>query len=76
MEMKNIWAILMLLGITYSCDDFLERSAQNLIVPETVEHYKELLQGEAYFKDLFPDFVNAYPKNHQRIEVRYVDAVS
>ncbi len=23
-----------------------------------------------------PDFVNAYPKNHQRIEVRYVDAVS
>ena len=53
MEMKNIWAILMLLGITYSCDDFLERSAQNLIVPETVEHYKELLQGEAYFKDLF-----------------------
>ena len=29
--------------------------------------------GEAVF---FPDFVNAYPKNHQRIEVRYVDAVS
>ena len=27
--------------------------------------------------DIFrPDFVNAYPKNHQRIEVRYVDAVS
>ena len=25
---------------------------------------------------LTPDFVNAYPKNHQRIEVRYVDAVS
>ena len=25
---------------------------------------------------IFPDFVNAYPKNHQRIEVRYVDAVS
>lgn len=23
-----------------------------------------------------PDFVNAYPKNHQRIEVRYVDVVS
>ena len=25
---------------------------------------------------LFPDFVNAYPKTHQRIMVRYVDAVS
>ena len=24
----------------------------------------------------YPDFVNAYPKNHQRIEVRYVDVVS
>lgn len=44
---------LMLLGVTYSCDDFLERSAQNLIVPETVEHFKEVLQGEGYFKELY-----------------------
>ena len=25
---------------------------------------------------IFPDFVNAYPKTHQRIMARYVDAVS
>ena len=49
----KLLAVFMLLGATYSCDDFLERSAQNLIVPETVEHYQEVLQGEAYFKDLY-----------------------
>lgn len=31
---------------------------------------------ETWRESLIPDFVNAYPKNHQRIEVRYVDAVS
>lgn len=36
-----------------SCDDFLERSAQNLIVPETAKEYREMLQGETYFKDIF-----------------------
>lgn len=26
--------------------------------------------------DAFPDFVNAYPQNHQKTMVQYVDAVS
>lgn len=49
----KLFCIMILTGMTLGCDDFLERSAQNLIVPETVEHYKELLQGEAYFKELY-----------------------
>ncbi|MDR3365411.1 MAG: RagB/SusD family nutrient uptake outer membrane protein [Prevotellaceae bacterium] len=34
------------------CDDFLERSAQTLVVPKTTAQYKEILQGEGYFRDL------------------------
>lgn len=54
--MKAIYQLLIAIvciGITTGCDDFLERSSQNLIVPETVNHYKELLQGDGYFKDLY-----------------------
>ena len=40
----KIWSVVMLSGIVLGCDDFLERSAQNLIVPQTVDHYIELLQ--------------------------------
>ncbi|MDR2813188.1 MAG: RagB/SusD family nutrient uptake outer membrane protein [Prevotellaceae bacterium] len=32
------------------CDDFLKRSAQNLVVPKTTAQYKEILQGEGYFR--------------------------
>ncbi|MDR2914645.1 MAG: RagB/SusD family nutrient uptake outer membrane protein [Tannerella sp.] len=35
------------------CSDFLERSSSDLIIPEHAEDFKELLQGEAYFKELF-----------------------
>lgn len=41
------------LAISAGCGDFLERTADDLIIPAHVEDYKELLQGEAYFKDLF-----------------------
>ena len=54
--MKTIYKLLsvvVLAGVICGCDDFLERSAQNLIVPETVTHYTELLQGDGYFKDLY-----------------------
>ena len=53
--MKAIYILLsvVLTGILFGCDDFLERSAQNMIVPEKVEHYRELLQGDAYFKGLY-----------------------
>ena len=38
--MKAIYILLsvVLTGILFGCDDFLERSAQNMIVPEKVEH--------------------------------------
>jgi hypothetical protein len=41
-------ATLMLAG----CDDFLERSSQTLVVPKTTAQYKEILQGEGYFREL------------------------
>jgi hypothetical protein len=53
--MKTIYKILILLvtlGTISGCDDFLTRSAQDLIIPQNVEHYKELLQGDGYFKNL------------------------
>jgi hypothetical protein len=34
------------------CDDFLERSSQTLLVPKTTAQYKEILQGEGYFRNL------------------------
>lgn len=53
--MKAIYKLLgvVTIGMLFGCDDFLERSAQNMIIPEKVEHYKELLQGDAYFKELY-----------------------
>lgn len=35
-----------------ACSNFLERSAQDLIIPTTTAHYKEMLQGEGYFKEI------------------------
>lgn len=42
--------VVILMTMAISCDDFLETTSQDLIVPKTVEHYKELLQGEGYFR--------------------------
>jgi hypothetical protein len=52
--MKAIYSILiiaagMLLG---GCNDFLERSAQDLVIPKTTAQYKEILQYEGYFQNL------------------------
>ncbi len=49
---NNLISVFLVLGIS-SCSKFLEQSSQDLIRPVTIEHYKELLQGEAYFKDLY-----------------------
>jgi hypothetical protein len=38
-----------LLIVASSCNDFLERKAQNLVVPTTCSQYKEMLQGDGYF---------------------------
>ena len=45
---ESVVGIILLTG----CEGFLETTSQDLIVPVTVEHYKELLQGEGYFKSL------------------------
>ena len=39
---ESVVGIMLLTG----CEGFLETTSQDLIVPVTVEHYKELLQGE------------------------------
>lgn len=55
---KKLYKLTTLLCVLFalsSCDDFLERSSQDLIIPTTVAQYKELLQGEGYFKE-FNDY--------------------
>lgn len=49
---RLMWIMILGIPVVTSCDDFLELSSQDLIIPETVEHYKEILQGEGYFKDI------------------------
>ena len=60
-----------------SCSKFLEQSSQDLIRPSSVEHYKELLQGEAYFKDLYKNgwFVDVMTDNIAAIDLLYPSAV-
>lgn len=53
-----------------SCSDFLERSAQNLIIPTTASQYKELLQGEGYFKDFNKQ---TYFLNYMTDDMEYID---
>lgn len=48
-----ILSLATLVSVLPSCKKFLEQSSPDLIRPVTVEHYKELLQGEAYFKDFY-----------------------
>lgn len=43
--MKKTSIILLASLLLCGCDKFLERTSQNLIVPTTVAHYKEMLQG-------------------------------
>lgn len=53
---KTIYTLLLAFSLTLgSCDDFLERSAQNLVIPTTCADYTEILQGEGYFYSLIND---------------------
>ena len=48
--MKKISAITLVSLLLAGCTSFLERTSQNQIVPTTVDHYKEVLQGSnGYF---------------------------
>jgi len=50
--MKNLNILILLLGCLFfsSCDKFLSQESEDLIIPQTVTDYQELLQGEAYNK--------------------------
>ncbi|MDR2131355.1 MAG: RagB/SusD family nutrient uptake outer membrane protein [Odoribacteraceae bacterium] len=51
--MKAIYKIVIIVvaGVFLgSCDAFLERSAQDLVIPKTTAQYKEVLQYEGYFQ--------------------------
>ncbi|MDR3235951.1 MAG: RagB/SusD family nutrient uptake outer membrane protein [Prevotellaceae bacterium] len=71
--------LLSLAGMTgWSCNEFLERNSQNLVIPKTAAQYKEILQYEGYFHHLLKDgtpngsylFVN-----YMTDDVEYFDAL-
>lgn len=69
-KIYKLTTTLCVLFVLSSCNDFLERSAQDLIIPSTVAQYKELLQGEGYFKD----FNNkTYFLNYMTDDMEYID---
>lgn len=48
----NILTFGFALATLTGCGDFLTQEAQDLVIPKTVTQYKELLQGDGYFKNL------------------------
>ncbi len=76
--MKKITKLALAALLLSSCTSFLERTSQNQIVPTTVDHYKELLQGSngyflyattyGVFVQLMTDDV-AYTDLSDRVEV-------
>ena len=56
-----------------SCSNFLEQSAQDLVIPETIAQYKEILQGEAYFRDVLNNYMFI---EYMTDDVEYFDAAS
>ncbi|WP_430815965.1 RagB/SusD family nutrient uptake outer membrane protein [Carboxylicivirga sp. RSCT41] len=46
MKIKLLYIALLILLV--SCEDFLEEHSQDLVVPQSVQDYNELLYGEAY----------------------------
>lgn len=74
--MRRVLTILLISAVTLgisSCRKFLEQSSQDLIRPLSVEHYKELLQGESYFKDLYKNgwFVDMMTDDIATIDLGY-----
>lgn len=53
--MKKIFGLPLIAAVALaatSCNDFLTQEAQDLVIPTKVEQYKEILQGEGYFKGI------------------------
>jgi hypothetical protein len=78
--MKKILIIALVAAIvtvTPSCSKFLEQSSQDLVRPVSVTHYKELLQGEAYFKDFYKNgwFVDVMTDDITLVDLGYPSAL-
>ena len=72
--MKKILFLLSLaLVVNVSCSKFLEQSAQDLVRPQNIEHYKELLRGEGYYKEIYPRgwFVDVMTDNVNLMDLVY-----
>lgn len=54
MKKRFFIIIILLIGFS-SCKGFLSEDSQDLIRPTTVTHFKEVLQGDAYFKDIYSE---------------------
>ena len=55
MKTKVYTFLIILIFSLYACDDFLEETSQNLIIPTTVTQFSEILFQEAYQKDENPE---------------------
>lgn len=78
-KMKKIFFLIILNTILVSsCSRFLEQSSQDLIRPVSVAHFKELLQGEAYFKDILKNgwFIEAMTDNFMARDPQYATTVA
>ncbi len=57
--MKNPYrhiAIALLCGTVWGCSDFLEQKSKDLVIPVKISQYKEILQGDGYFKSLASNY--------------------
>jgi tetratricopeptide (TPR) repeat protein len=78
--MKRIITYILFAGVLSglsSCKKFLDQASQDLIRPVTVEHYKELLQGEGYFKDMYRNgwFVDVMTDDIMLLDLAYPTTV-
>ncbi|MCA5003998.1 RagB/SusD family nutrient uptake outer membrane protein [Sphingobacterium bovistauri] len=73
--MKKIFSLslVLLLLMCTSCGKFLEESSQDLIRPQNVEHYKELLRGEGYYKTIQREgwFFDVMTDNIHLMDLKY-----
>lgn len=71
MRFKPLYtAILAASTMLASCGDFLERTAQDLVIPTEASQYKELLQGEGYFKEFNS---HTYFLNYMTDDMQYIE---
>jgi hypothetical protein len=66
-------AFLSLAGMTgLSCNEFLERNSQNLVIPKTAAQFKEILQYEGYFRYLLSTLSAVGSSNGSYLFINYM----